>query len=88
MLAAYSCGGSRGIGSDPSPRSLLVPHRAGTDDACDYSGLAAVRKRASHGTLTKAALAPLSASIDGLSDESEQGTRYGMSLNPRLPPQL
>jgi hypothetical protein len=24
-LAAYSCGGSRGIGSNPVPRSLLIP---------------------------------------------------------------
>ena len=24
-LAAYSCGGSRGIGTSPSPRSLLIP---------------------------------------------------------------
>ena len=38
--------------------------------------------------IDKGAEAPLSGEIDGLSHESEQGTRYGVSPNPRLPPQL
>src|SRR5262249_55372911 len=44
MLAAHSCGGSRGFGRKPSPRSLLRPAGAGTATTPDYSGRANGRK--------------------------------------------
>jgi hypothetical protein len=38
VLAAYSCGGSRGIGMNPHRVPFLVPPNAGTDDGVTITG--------------------------------------------------
>jgi hypothetical protein len=38
VLAAYSCGGSRGIGETPHRVPFYVPHHAGTDDGRTIAG--------------------------------------------------
>ena len=74
MLAAYSCGGSRGIGF-PHRVPFYVPPHAGTDDD-DYSHSTVSRKRAAKGAaLTKGLMASLVAGSTVSQDESEQGTR-------------
>ncbi len=89
VLAAYSCGGSRGIGENPSPRSLLRPTECGNRRRGDYSGLGPRRKRAIGPALTKRRHGLFSGPIDGLSRtraNRERGTDFGPI--PRLPPQL
>jgi hypothetical protein len=77
-LAAYSCGGSRGIGTDPHRVPFFVPHHAGTDDAKDYSRPAIPRKPPALMAFDKGSAPRLNClTFDGLSFESEQGTRYG-----------
>jgi len=81
-LAAYSCGGSRGIGGNPHRVPFYVPPHAGTVDAGDYSRPVVRGKGKTRRALTKAAWAALSASvIDGLSDERnrERGTGFAQS---------
>ena len=67
--------------SVPAGGALGALRGAGTKIRDDYSETVAA--------LTKARERPLSADIDGLSFESEQGMRCGIIVpNPQLPPQL
>jgi hypothetical protein len=92
VLAAYSCGGSRGIGEIPHRVPFLFPQNAGTDDGptIAWFGEAASRRMETlpPERIDKGASRPLKCLIDGRSEESKQGTRYGIRPNPRLPPQL
>jgi len=71
VLAAYSCGGSRGIGKIPHRVPFYVPRNAGTDDGATIARFSPAASGAWAGVafsaLTKVGASPFSGLIDGLS---------------------
>src|SRR5262249_60269002 len=77
-LALYCCGGGRGIGTAPPRFPFFAPPPGETDDPKDYSRPAIPRKPPALMAFDKGSAPRLNClTFDGLSFESEQGTRYG-----------